>query len=126
MATAREVAVEVLPHFVTGVLAGHVYSYGYYASAIGRKAATESMVVGQAMHAIGGVCALCAIPIAPLHFVQRSDGEWRGVFESDAAESINVLPHYDLLYVTAREYKYTPEDFARLEHILRVFLPNHL
>lgn len=62
----------------------------------------------------------------PLFFVERSDGEWRGVFEADPSERIHVLPHHDLLYVTAREYKYTPRDFERLEHALSVVLPKHL
>jgi len=126
MSTAREVALEVLRHFKTAVLAGHVYTYGHYAAAIGRDAATESMVIGQAMHALGAGCVLCAVPIAPLFFVQRADGEWRGVFEADDSERIHVLPHYDLLYVTAREYVYTHRDFERLEHALRVVFPKHL
>jgi hypothetical protein len=126
MATAREVAIEVLPYFEQSVLAGHVLPYRYYASSIGRDAAKESMVIGQAMHAIGGVCALCAIPIAPLFFIKRSDDEWRGIFEGNPSEQQYVLPHYDLLYVTAREYKYTAKDFQRLSHGLKEVLPKHL
>lgn len=126
MATAREIAIKVLPHFAQSVLAGHVHSYGHFAALIGRQAATESMVIGQAMHAIGGVCALCAIPIAPLFFIERADGEWRGVFESDPAERLNVLPHYDLLYVTAREYKYSGRDFQRIQKGLVEVLPKYL
>lgn len=126
MATAREVAIEVLPYFEQSVLAGHVLPYGHYAAGIGRDAAKESMVIGQAMHAIGGVCALCGIPIAPLFFIKRSDGEWRGVFEGNASERQHVLPHYDLLYVTAREYKYTNKDFQRLKRGLTEVLPKHL
>ncbi len=68
MSSAREIALEVLPHFAENVLAGRVLSYGYYAKAIGRDVAKESIVIGQAMHAIGGVCAIAGIPIAPLHY----------------------------------------------------------
>jgi hypothetical protein len=126
MASAREIAIQVLPHFAKNVLAGHVYPYGVYAKAIGRDPAKESMVIGQAMHAIGALCVLAAIPVAPLHFIKRVDGEWRGVFESDAAEAAHVLPHYDLLYVTAREFTYSETDFARVEKGLKEVLPKYL
>src|SRR6266581_811840 len=106
MPSAREIALEVLPHFRESVLAGRVLSYGVYAKAIGRDVATESIVIGHAMHAIGGMCAFAAIPVAPLHFVQRADGEWRGIFESDASERTEVLPHYDLLQLAARIHTY--------------------
>jgi hypothetical protein len=126
MSTAREIAIEVLPHFAKSVLSGHVFSYGVYAKAIGRNQAKESMVIGKAMHAIGGVCVLVGIPVAPLHFVERADGEWRGVFESAFAERTHVLPHYDLLCVTARIHKYTEKDFERVERALRETLPKYL
>jgi hypothetical protein len=126
MASARELAIEVLPHFAKNVIARHVHSYGVYAKAIGRDPAKESMVIGQAMHAIGAVCVLAAIPVAPLYFIKRADGEWRGVFESDSSEREHVLPHYDLLYVTAREFKYSDSDFGRVEKGLREVLPKYL
>ena len=126
MASARELAIEVLPHFAKNVLAGHVHSYGVYAKAIGRDPAKESMVIGKAMHAIGAVCVLAAIPVAPLFFIKRADGEWRGVFESDVHERTYVLPHYDLLYITAREFKYSESDFARVEKGLKEVLPKYL
>lgn len=126
MASARELAIEVLPLFARNVIAGHVHPYGVYAAAIGRDAARESMVIGKAMHAIGGVCVLAGIPVAPLYFIKRADGEWRGVFESDPIERECVLPHYDLLYVTAREFKYSESDFARVEKGLREVLPKHM
>jgi hypothetical protein len=84
------------------------------------------MVIGQAMHAIGAACVLSAVPVAPLFFVERSDGEWRGVFEADTCERLDVLPHYELLYVTAREYVYGPRDFDQLERALSVAFPKHL
>jgi len=124
-ASAREIAVEVLPHFAKSVLAGDVHSYGFYAKAIGRDPAKESMVIGKAMHMIGALCAFTAVPVAPLYFVERADAEWRGVFESDAAERIHVLPHCDLLYVTAREFKYSRPDFERMEKGLKEVLPKH-
>ena len=125
MATAREVAIEVLPHFARHVLSGDVRSYGVYANAIGRNPAKEGPVIGQAMHAIGGVCVLVGIPVAPLYFVERADGEWRGVFESDPDEQLDVLPHYDLLLVTAI-YKYQEKDFERIARAMRETLPKYL
>ena len=126
MTSAIQLALDVLPHFRTAVLKRHVYTYGHYASAIGRDSATESMVVGKAMHAIGAACVLGAVPLAPLHFVERADGEWRGVFEADASESIHVLPEYNLLYVTARDHHYSERDFERIHRALAVAFPKHL
>jgi hypothetical protein len=126
MASAREIAIELLPHFRESVLAHHVHTYGYYAEAIGRKAASDSMAIGQAMHALGAACILAGVPVAPLFFVERADSEWRGVFQSDSAERLHVLPHYDLLYVTAREYVYATGDFERVDRALRVVFPKHL
>lgn len=123
MASARDIAIEVLPYFAKNVLAGRVHPYGVYAKDIGRDPSIESMVIGKAMHAIGAVCVLAMVPVAPLYFVRRADGEWPGIFESDYAESTYVLPHYDLLYVTAREFHYSENDFARVEKGLREVLP---
>ncbi|CAG0992689.1 hypothetical protein GPROT1_03162 [Gammaproteobacteria bacterium] len=75
------------------------------------------------MHAIGGVCVLAAVPVAPLHFVQRSDGAWRGVFEEDSSERSHVLPHYDVIYVSARDYGYSQQDFARVARGLAEVVP---
>jgi hypothetical protein len=119
-------AIEVLPHFERNVLEGRVHSYGVYAKAIGGDPAKDSMSVGQAMHAIGGACVLLAIPVAPLYFVKRSDEQRRGVFEADPTEALRVLPHYELLYVTARMFKYSRKDFQRIDHVLRDVLPKHL
>jgi len=126
MASAREIGLEVLPHFKENVLAGRVLPYGYYAKATGRDIATESMAIGQAMHAIGGMCAFTGIPVAPLHFVRRADGEWRGIFEADVEEKIHVWPHYDLLCLAAKCYAYTEDDFRKIDKGLREVLPRHL
>lgn len=126
MSTAREVAIEVLPYFERAVLAGHVHSYGHYANVIGRDAATESLVIGSAMHAIGGACVICGIPVAPLHYVQRSDGEWSSIFESNPSERTHVLPHFNTLLVTAREHRYSAQNFQRIHNALHKVLPEHL
>lgn len=124
MASARQLALDVLPHFAEAVLCGNVLPYGYYAKAIGRSIAEDSIAIGHAMHAIGGVCVYAQIPVAPLYFVRRADRSWRGVFESDPLESERVLPHYDTLYASAKVYKYTSNDFTRVERGLREVVPN--
>ena len=126
MSSARELALEVLPHFRANVLARSVRTYGFYAKVIGRDAAKESMVIGKAMHAIGGTCAFIGIPVAPLYYVKRADGEWRGIFQSDSIERTHVLPHYDLLTVSARIYDYTEDDFRKIEKALRELFPKYL
>lgn len=126
MSTARELALELLPHFHAAVTARQVYTYGHYANAIGRDSASDSMAIGKAMHALGAACVLAGVPIAPLYYVERADGEWKGVFESDSSERTHVLPHYDLLYVTAREHSFTTDDFQRIDKALRVAFPKHL
>ena len=125
MASARDIAIDLLPHFEESVLGGHVRTYGYFAGKIGLDPAKKSMVIGPPMHAIGGTCAIAAIPVAPLHFVRRADGAWRGVFEEDASESIHVLPHYNVLYIAAREHKYTEQEFKRLGRGLKEVIPKH-
>jgi hypothetical protein len=106
------------------VLARRVLTYSYYAKAIGRSPAKDAMAIGKAMHVIGGMCVYARVPIAPLFFVQRADGGWRGVFEEDALESTRVLPHYDLLYVAAREHAYVEEEFTRISRGLAEVVPD--
>ena len=126
MSTAREIAIELLPSFTENVLAKRVRSYGWYAAQIGRSPAKESMVIGMGMHAIGAACVFANVPVAPLYYVERQDGEWRGVFEAGSTESIHILPHYDLLYVTAREHQYTRAELDKLDLALREVLPKIL
>jgi hypothetical protein len=122
MASEGEIAIEVLPHFAKSVLAKRRRTYGHYAVAIGRRTA-EGIVMGKAMHAIGAACVFASVPVAPLYYVERQDHGWRGIFESDQAEREQVLPFYDLLRVTAREYDYTQRDFDIVDAVLREVLP---
>lgn len=110
MATAREIASAVLPHFIENVFAGRQWTYGNYAYSIGRDVAKEAIIIGQAMHLIGALCVFRQVPIAPLYYVKRGDGETRQIFASDITESLHVLPHFDTLYIAAREYKYSEAD----------------
>jgi hypothetical protein len=119
MATAREIALEILPHFAENVLARQVFSYGVYAYAVGRDVANGSIAMGPAMHAIGAVCVFARIPVAPLYFVKRSNSQSAQVFTNDPLESQRVLQHYSTLFVAAREYHYSRRDFERLESALR-------
>jgi len=61
-------------------------TYGQYAAAIEHPPARYGLAVGKAMHAIGALCVVRQLPVAPLYWVQRADGEHRGVFEQDAIE----------------------------------------
>ncbi len=126
MATASEIALALLPQFEKNVLAGKICDYSYYAKTIGRSPAKESIVIGEAMHAIGGACVFCQVPVMPLQYVQRADGKWRGVFEANPIERVHVLPHYELLCKAARVYTYNEKDFRRIERALRGVIPKYL
>ena len=125
MATEREVALEVLPHFAAHVVAKRRHTYGYYSAQVGRRA-SESVVIGKAMHAIGVACVFARVPVAPLFYVERADHKWRGIFEKDGLERTGVLPFYNLLRVTAREYDYSNNDFSMVDKVLREVLPSLL
>jgi alkylated DNA nucleotide flippase Atl1 len=119
MSSAKEIASQVFPHFAEAVLAGKVRTYGYYARLIGRDVAKESITIGPAMHLIGAICVVQQLPVAPLHFVERADGQAREIFATDPYESIDVLPHFDTLYVVAREYGYSAAEFEKVGRALQ-------
>jgi len=119
MAKAQDIAAELLPHFKRNVLDRRVCTYGSYAAQVGRDPATNGLAIGQAMHAIGAVCVLRLLPIAPHFFVEATNGNQRQVFESNDLEAALVLPHFDLLYVVARDYTYTVQDLDGLENGLK-------
>jgi len=125
MSTALELATAVLPNFKKNVLGGRRRTYGYYARFIGRDPAKESMVIGKAMHVIGAACIMARVPVAPIYFVERADGEWRGIFENAASESLHVRPFWTTLFVSSRIYKYTEDDFARVERLLNELIPRY-
>lgn len=125
MPKATEIAIQLLPVFTEQILKKQPMSYGYYANQIGRDPAKESIVIGQAMHAIGAVCVIQKLPIVTLYFVKRADGEARQIFSSNAIEAENVLPHFNILYVVAREYNYSKEELEKLfEKMKKVFSGN--
>jgi hypothetical protein len=119
MSSAREIAGEILPHFATAVLARRQHSYGHYARLIGRNPANESMVVGPAMHLIGALCVISQVPVAPLYWVKRSDGEQKQMFASDPIETKHVQPHHEVMYVVSREYSYSPTEFDGISRKLQ-------
>lgn len=126
MSTALELACEVLPHFRANVLRGWVRTYGHYAAAIGRSPAKEAVVIGKAMHLIGAACVLAQVPVAPIHFVERADGEWRDIFESARSESIHVLPEWDTLAISSRVHHYSEGEFDKIARSLEVAVPKHI
>lgn len=123
MATALQLATQLLPHLRRNVLAGHVRTYGYYAEAIGRDGSRDAIAMGRPLHLIGAACVLARVPVFPLHFVERADGEWRPIFESAASELVHVAPQWDLLAVSSRVYAYSGKDFDLLDKLLRDRIP---
>lgn len=122
MASAHEIAADVLRSFGQNVVARRPpMTYGQYASAIGRNPADYGLAVGKAMHAIGALCIIRQVPVAPLFWVQSADGEPRGIFENDPLERRYIVESKDIdtMYVVSREYHYTSEEFAGLEAALR-------
>lgn len=118
MSRAVQLAVAVMPCFAKNVLQRRPWTYGCYASHLGRNPAKEAITLGGAFHAIGGACVLHLLPVAPLHYVQRQDGRARGIFEADALEARDVLPYYDEMYVAAREYPFSAEELERVGRTL--------
>lgn len=123
MADAREIALSLLPIFQSNVLARRRLTYGFYARAIGLDPATDAPAIGPPMHAIGAACVLANIPVAPLYYVKRADRESARVFESNDIERRHVQPHRGILYVAAREYSFTADEFHRVERGLRDVIP---
>jgi len=122
MASAHEIAVDVLHSFGMNVVARRPpMTYGQYAALIGRKPAEYGLAVGKAMHAIGALCVIRQLPVAPLYWVERADGGHRGIFESDPLERQHIIEtrDIDVMYVVAREYTYSSLEFNELESALR-------
>ena len=119
MASARELALELLPHLKKKITAKEVRTYAFYAHAIGRDPAKESVVVGPAMHAIGAACVFAGVPVAPLWYVERQDKQIPLVFCEDALENARIAEHLPLLRQSARIHDYTSDEFDRIEHGLR-------
>ncbi len=127
MSSAFEIALDVLKAFGPNVIARQPpMSYRKYASLIGRAPSKDGLAVGQAMHAIGAVCVVRALPVAPLYWVESEAGGEKRVFESDALERQLILDrgHFGTMYVVAREYRYSEQDFEGVEKALRVALKN--
>lgn len=122
MASAHEIALEVLQTFGPNVVAQKPpMTYGQYATSIGRNAAEYGLAVGKAMHAIGALCVIRQVPVAPLFWARRADAEHRGIFESDVLERQYIIESKDIdtMYVVSREYQYTTEEFVGIENALR-------
>ncbi len=122
MASAHEIAADVLRTFGPNVVARRPpLTYGQYAHTIGRDPAEYGLAVGKAMHAIGAICVIRQLPVAPLFWVRRADNKSRAIFEGDALEREYIVDSgdFDTMYVVSREYQYTNDDFVSLERALR-------
>lgn len=121
MATGQELALRLLPLLAENVVARHSpKTYGYYAKLIGRDPAKEAIAIGPAMHAIGAVCVIQQLPVAPLYWVVRAQGKPRQVFANDLLESHHIRDkgRFDIMYVVAREYRYSMAEFERLQQTM--------
>ncbi len=122
MASAHEIAADVLQSFGSNVVARRPpMTYGQYATAIGRNPSKYGLAIGKAMHAIGALCVIRQLPVAPLYWVRNANDEPRNIFESDPLERHYILESKDIdpMYVVAREYSYTSEEFTGLEGALK-------
>ena len=122
MASAHEIAADVLRSFGPNVVGRRPpMTYGQYAKAIGRDPAEYGLAVGKAMHAIGALCVIRKLPVAPLYWVRNAADEPRGIFERDPLERQFIIDSKDIdtMYVVAREYSYKNEEFVGLENALR-------
>ena len=125
MSTAKEIAVSVMPHFIDAVLTRRPRTYGYFARKIGRDPGKEAIIIGPAMHLIGAFCVFRQIPVAPLYYVTRDDGEEQDVFRNDSLEARHVLPHKNMMYVVAREYIYAKDELVTLAERLEKLMIDH-
>lgn len=121
MASSHEIAVDVLRAFGTNVVSRRPpMTYGHYASVIGQEPEKYGLAVGQAMHAIGALCVIRQVPVAPLHWIRSANDSYRGIFESDPVERQKIIESKDIddMYVASREYHYTQEEFDGIEKAL--------
>lgn len=121
MPSAHEIALDVLRSFGPNVVARRPpWTYGQYANAIGRDPAEYGLAIGKSMHAIGAICVIRQLPVAPLFWVRRADDEPRRIFETDALERLHIVDTKDIdtMYVVAREYHYSRDEFTGLEAAL--------
>lgn len=128
MSKSLDLAIQVLPHLSANARRGQTWqqTYGYYASTVGLDPVKNGMAIGMAMHVIGAGCIFAKVPVAPIHYVERADGEWQGIFESSYSEKTKVLPYWNVLATSARIHIYTEEDFERVRIALSSVLPKHL
>ena len=128
MADSLSIAQSVLPHLLEHVARGPqwIRSYGFYAERIGMKAEQGGLAIGMAMHTIGAACVLAKVPVIPIHYVERADGEWRGIFESEYAEKCYVLSHWNLLATSSRVHVYTEANLGSVAKALNTVIPAHL
>jgi hypothetical protein len=121
MASAHEIASDLLRTFAQNVVARRPpWTYGQYATALGKDPRDYGLAVGMAMHAIGAICVVRQLPVAPLFWVRRADNQDAGIFESDSLERKFVIEggNYDTMYVVAREYRYDESEFDKLHQAL--------
>lgn len=115
MSSIAEIAMTVFPSFSSNVLERRRATYSWYADDAGLDPARDGLLIGKAMHFIGGLCLAHQVPVAPLHWVRRGDGRRSEVFKGEDEARLILEPgDLDLLTVVAREYIYSEEELSKV------------
>jgi hypothetical protein len=120
MNKALSAAFDLLPIFRANTLRGLTRTRGYYAYVVGRDADT----VDHALHLVGAACVLSCVPVAPIHFVEQVEAEWRAVFETAAFGSLHAGA-WRILATASGLHAYSERDFDRVASALCVHVATH-
>jgi hypothetical protein len=105
---------EILPLLRANTLRGLVRTSGYYAYRSGQSAVD----VGHALHLIGAACVFARVPVAPVHFIEDIQDDWRLIFTVAAADSDHA-DAWPLICTTSRAYAYSESDFEHVATMVR-------
>lgn len=120
MTTPLHVANELLPIFRANALRGLTRTRGYYAYLVRRDVDT----VGKALHLVGAACVWSCVPVAPIHFVDQVEPEWRHIFEIAAFGSIHAGA-WNTLVEASRLHLYSESDFDQVASVFLNQLASH-
>lgn len=115
MNTALNAAFDLLPIFRANTLRGLTRTRGYYAYVVGR----DAQAVDHALHLVGAACVLSCVPVAPIHFVEHVEAEWRAIFETAAFGSQHAGA-WRILATASGLHAYSERDFDRVASALCV------
>lgn len=108
---------EILPLLRANTLRGLIRTSGYYAFRSGQSAAD----VGHALHLIGAACVFARVPVAPVHFIEDLEDDWRRIFTIAAADSDHA-DAWPMICATSRVHAYSESEFEHVAAMLRTQL----